>query len=322
MEIRDISQRIYECGIVPVVKIEEAEQAARLARTLMAGGIRCIEVTFRTEAAKQAIENISRECPDMLVGAGTVLTKEQVDDAADAGAKFIVTPGFNRKIAAYCLEKKIPIFPGCNNPAVIEEALEMGITDLKFFPAEQSGGLSMIKALSAPYSKIRFIPTGGVNEENMNEYLANERVLACGGTWMVKEALIQNRQFDEIERLTRNAVKKMLGFELRHIGINCAHEKEAVQRADAVAELFGLEVKNGNSSVFAGQAFEMMKKEGCGEHGHICMAVNQLDRAYANFRHKGIAFDEESKKLDKKGNMKVINFKEPIGGFVLQMINK
>ncbi len=320
--MEDISQRIYECGIVPVVKLEEAELAARLARTLMAGGIRCIEVTFRTKAASQAIENIIRECPDMLVGAGTVLTKEQVDEAVNAGARFIVTPGFNRKIAAYCLEKEVSIFPGCNNPAVIEEALEMGITDLKFFPAEQSGGLPMIKALSAPYSRVRFMPTGGVNENNMNEYLANEKVLACGGTWMVKETLIKNRQFDEIEYLTRNAVKKMHGFELRHIGINCADEKEAVQRAGVVAELFGLEVKVGNSSVFAGQAFEMMKKEGCGEHGHICMAVNRLDRAYAHFKQKGIAFDEESKKLDEKGKMKVINFKEPIGGFVLQMINK
>ena len=142
--MEDISKKIYECGIVPVVKLEEAELAARLARTLMAGGIRCIEVTFRTKAARQAIENISRECPDMLVGAGTVLTKEQVDEAVNAGAKFIVTPGFNRKTVAYCLEKEVPIFPGCNNPAVIEEALEMGITDLKFFPAEQRDRKSVV----------------------------------------------------------------------------------------------------------------------------------------------------------------------------------
>ena len=320
--MQDIGQSIYECGIVPVVKLEEAELAVPLAKTLMAGGIRCIEVTFRTGAAKQAIENISRECPDMLVGAGTVLTIEQVEDAVLAGAKFIVTPGFNKKIVACCIEKKIPIFPGCNNPAAIEAALEMGLTDLKFFPAEESGGISMIKALSAPYGAVRFMPTGGINENNMNDYLASEKVIACGGTWMVKADLIKNRKFEEIERLTRNAVKKMLGFELRHVGINCTDEAEAIRRAETIAELFGLEVKVGNSSVFAGQAFEMMKKDGCGEHGHICMAVNHLDRAYAHFVNRGIAFDEASKKTDEKGKMKVINFKEPVGGFVLQMIQK
>ncbi len=320
--MREIAQSIYECGIVPVVKLEDANLAVLLAKTLMAGGIGCIEVTFRTGAAKQAIRNISQECPDMLVGAGTVLTIAQVEDAVSAGAEFIVTPGFNPSIVAYCVEHEIPVFPGCSTPAAIEGALEMGITDLKFFPAEESGGIRMIKALSAPYSKVRFMPTGGINEKNLNEYMSNEKVLACGGTWMAKEALIKNQNFEEIERLTRNAVKIMHGFELRHIGINCANEEEAVCRAETVASLFGLEVKIGNSSVFAGQAFEMMKTDTCGENGHICMAVNNLDRAYAYFAKRGFDFDEASKKVDASGRLKVVNFKEPIGGFVLQMINK
>ncbi|MCD2492000.1 bifunctional 4-hydroxy-2-oxoglutarate aldolase/2-dehydro-3-deoxy-phosphogluconate aldolase [Lacrimispora sp. NSJ-141] len=320
--MKSISQRIYEYGIVPVVKLEDAGLAVPLANALMAGGLKCIEVTFRTDAAEQAIRNISQECKDMLVGAGTVLTVGQIERAVAAGARFIVTPGFNPTTAGYCVEHGIPVFPGCSDPASIEAALELGISDLKFFPAEPSGGLPMIRSLCAPYTKVRFMPTGGVNDRNMNEYLSYDKILACGGTWMVKEDLIRERRFDEIERLTRNTVMNMLGFELRHVGINCTDEGQAFQRARRAADLFGLEVKAGNSSVFAGKAFEMMKSETCGEKGHICMAVNNLDRACAYFSERGVRFVESSRKYSDEGKLKVVNLEEQLGGFVLQLVNK
>lgn len=320
--MNSISQKIYEFGIVPVVKIDDANLAVPLAKALIKGGLKCIEVTFRTDAAEQAIKNINLECPEMLIGAGTVLKIDQVDRAVAAGAKFIVTPGFNRTTAEYCVKNNIPIFPGCNDPVSIEAALELGITELKFFPAEQSGGISMIKALCAPYTAARFMPTGGVNEKNMNEYLAFDRILACGGTWMVKPELINSGSFDEIEKITKCAVRTMHGFELRHVGINCVSEGEALERAGLLAAIFGLDVKNGNSSVFAGKEFELMKKNAPGEKGHICLAANNLDRAYAFLKASGYQFDEDSRKYQDNGKLKVINLKDEVGGFVLQIINK
>ncbi len=319
--MKSISQQIYEYGIVPVVKLDDAKHALPLAKALYAGGLRCIEITFRTDAAEEAITILSKEFPDMLVGAGTVLTCEQADRAIKAGAKFMVSPGFNANTAKHCIENNVPIYPGCNNPSAIEAALELGITDLKFFPAEQSGGLDMIKALCAPYTAIRFIPTGGINENNLNQYLSFGKILACGGSWMVKSDLINAERFDEIERLAKQAVNKMLGFELRHIGINCDNEAQATAAANMLCDLFGTAVKPGNSSIFVGTEFEVMKQPFLGKNGHICMAVNNLDRAYANLTGRGYKFNESTFKYD--GNkLKVAYLQDEIAGFAIHFINK
>lgn len=318
----NITQRIYETGIIPVVKLDRVEDAEPLAKALIAGGLNCAEITFRTDAAEEAIARITKAFPNMLVGAGTVLTTDQVDRAVAAGAKFIVSPGFNRTTAEYCVGKNIPIFPGCPNAGSIEQALELGLTDLKFFPAEQSGGLAMIKALSGPFTKVRFIPTGGINENNLNEYLSNGKVLACGGSWMVKDTLIKEGKFDEIERITRDSVNRMLGFELRHVGVNCENEEAAQQEAKKMCALFGLAYKPGNSSVFSGVEFEFMKKMYLGKNGHIAMAVNSVDRAYAYLSAQGYEFLEETVALDDSGRKKFAYLKDEIGGFAIHLIQK
>lgn len=202
-----IYEKIQEIGIVPVVKIDDVSKAGPLADALIAGNIPCAEVTFRTYAAKEAIIAMRNAFPDMLIGAGTVLTCEQVDQAIEAGAQFIVAPGFNPKTVAYCIERNIPIIPGVATASDIEAALSYGLTVLKFFPAEVNGGIKAIQALSGPYSNVRFMPTGGINIENIPSYLTDKNVIACGGTWMVNEKLINTNNFDEITRLSRETVE-------------------------------------------------------------------------------------------------------------------
>ncbi len=205
--MHEVLKKIQEIGIVPVVVLDDAKDAAPLAKALMDGGLPCAEVTFRTDAAEESIRIMSEQFPDMLVGAGTVLTTDQVDRAVAAGAKFIVSPGLNPRIVKYCVEKGILITPGCSNPSDVEQALENGLEVVKFFPAEAAGGLPMIKAMAAPYVGVKFMPTGGINAKNVRDYLAYNRIIACGGSWMVKGELVKEGKFDEIEKLTREAVE-------------------------------------------------------------------------------------------------------------------
>ena len=205
--MNEVLEKIQEIGIVPVVVLDDAKDAAPLAKALCEGGLPCAEVTFRTAAAEESIRIMSEQFPEMLVGAGTVLTTEQVDRAVAAGAKFIVSPGMNPRIVKYCVEKGILITPGCANPSDIEQALENGLDVVKFFPAEPAGCLKMIKAMAAPYVGVKFMPTGGVNQNNVRDYLAYDRILACGGSWMVKGDLVAAGEFDKIKELAAEAVE-------------------------------------------------------------------------------------------------------------------
>lgn len=203
---RQMEEKIAELKVVPVVVLEDAKDAAPLAKALFEGGLPCAEVTFRTAAAKDSIKAMTDAYPDMLVGAGTVLTTEQVDSAVEAGAKFIVSPGFDPEIVDYCLEKEIPVFPGCITPSEVAQAVKRGLRVVKFFPAEQFGGIATIKALSAPYVGLKFMPTGGISAKNLKEYLACKPIVACGGSWMVKKDMIEAGEFDKICELTKEAV--------------------------------------------------------------------------------------------------------------------
>lgn len=201
-----ILERIQELAIVPVVVLNDIEDAKPLAQALCKGGLPCAEVTFRTEAAAESIQIMTKEFPKMLVGAGTVLTSEQVKSAINANAQFIVSPGFDLEIVDYCIERNIPVFPGCMTPSEAAQAVKRGLEVIKFFPAQAAGGLNMIKAIAAPYTNLKFMPTGGINTENLRTYLEFPKIIACGGSWMVKDEFIQNKQFDEIEKLTKAAV--------------------------------------------------------------------------------------------------------------------
>ncbi|MBO5111138.1 MAG: bifunctional 4-hydroxy-2-oxoglutarate aldolase/2-dehydro-3-deoxy-phosphogluconate aldolase [Clostridia bacterium] len=313
---------LYEYGLIPVIKISDVETAVPLAKALCAGGLPAAEITFRTDCAAEAIAAITKELPNMLVGAGTVLTPEQADRAVAAGAKFIVSPGLNPAVVKHCQSIGVPILPGCATPSEIEQALELGLSVVKFFPAEAAGGLPMIKAMSAPYGGVKFMPTGGINEENLLSYLNFNKIVACGGSFMVKDSLINEGKFDQITALTRAAVNKMLGFELAHVGVNCADKDVAIKTATLISTLFGMEVKTGNSSTFVGKAFEMMHEPYLGANGHIAIATNFIERAVAYFKRMGIAFNEESRKTDAKGNLKAIYFADEFAGFAIHLVQK
>lgn len=317
-----VLEEISKIGIVPVIALDKVEDAEPLAKALVEGGLPCAEVTFRTAAAEESIRIMASKFPEMLVGAGTVLTTEQVDRAVNAGAKFIVSPGLNPKVVKYCVDKGIPVTPGTANPSDVEQAIELGLEVVKFFPAEAAGGLNMIKSMAAPYVNMKFMPTGGINAKNLTTYLDFNKIIACGGSWMVNKDMVNAGDFEGIKNLTKQAVETMLGFEVKHIGINCVNENDASEVADAFAGMFGFEKKVGNSSIFAGTGLEIMKNPYLGKNGHIAVATNYINRAIYHLERRGCEFDMDTAKYDAKGNLKAIYFKGEFGGFACHLVQK
>lgn len=320
--MNEILHKIQKIGIVPVIKLDDAKDAKPLAKALCDGGLPCAEVTFRTSCAAEAIKIMTTQFPEMLVGAGTVLTTKQVDAAISAGAKFIVSPGLNPKVVKYCVDKKIPITPGTANPSDIEQAIELGLEVVKFFPAEAAGGLKMIKSMSAPYVDMKFMPTGGINASNLTSYLDFPKIIACGGSWMVNDALVKAGKFDEITKLTKEAVTSMLGFEVKHVGINASNETNADTTAAAFESMFGFEKKVGSSSIFAGSGIEVMKTPYLGAHGHIAIGTNYIERAKYHLEMQGFKFDKETAKYDDAGALKAIYFADELSGFAVHLVQK
>lgn len=285
-----ILERLEMVGIVPVIKIDRVEDAVPLARALCEGGLPVAEVTFRTECAKEAIHEICTALPNMLVGAGTVLTTAQVDEAIEAGAAFVVSPGLNEQVVRYCQEKGVPILPGCANPSDVEKAIALGLEVVKFFPAEAAGGLPMIKAMAAPYHKMRFMPTGGINEQNLSSYLAFDKIIACGGSWMVSEELIKKGEFDKIRELTQQAVGKMLGLTFHHMG-----SAEGV----SLGHLMGIQVVGGMEIV---------------DVPHVTYTVGSLRRTCGYLDLQGIGYEQ---RVDNE-----ILLTERMGGLEVRLIQK
>ncbi len=321
--MKDINSELYSIGLIPVIKIENPDDAVPLAKALIDGGLPAAEITFRTACAAEAIKKITEAYPEMLVGAGTVLTTEQVDAAIAAGSKFLVSPGLNPKVTAYALSRGIPMLPGCSNPSDIEAALELGLKTVKFFPAEAAGGLLMLKAMAAPYGQLTFMPTGGISANNLLDYLKFGKIIACGGSFMVKDELVKEKRWDEITALTKNAVKTMLGLEFVHMGINTEGEEECKKSAKLFETMFGLANRETSKSVFAGDAFEFMMGKGPGTHGHIAIRTNFVDRAMAYFKRMGLEFDESTITYDEKtGKPKFVYFKEEVAGFAIHLVQK
>ena len=321
LNLQNVLDRLKNIGIVPVVKLDSPKDALPLAKALIDGGLPCAEITFRTDAAEESIRAVSKEYPDMLVGAGTVTTLDQLDRAINAGATFIVSPGINPKIVKACLDRGIPMVPGCITPSEIELALELGLKTVKFFPAEQMGGLTAIKALSAPYTNVTFMPTGGVNAKNINEYLAFPKIVACGGSWMVDPKLVAAGDFEGITRLTREAVRTVLGFELAHVGINCGSDADVERIAKMFCTLFDMEYKKGNSTTFAGTAVECGVSLPGDKH-HIAISTNSIERAVFQLKANGVEFLEESAKYDTNGKLLAIYLKDDFGGLAVHLLQK
>ena len=249
------------------------------------------------------------------------MTTEQVDKAIAAGAKFIISPGFNPKVVSYCHEKGIPICPGCFTPSDIDQAVQMGLEAVKIFPAEQAGGLDYIKALSGPYPSMSYIPTGGISTQNIARYISFEKVIACGGSWMVKAELIKAGDFDKITELCREAIFSLLGFEMVHMGINTESEDAALNTVNRLSSLFGFETKLA-PAIYSGDRIEIIKPPFYGKNGHIGIATNNIFKAKAYFERQGIEFIPESIKTDEKGRMRLIYFKDEVAGFAIHLVQR
>lgn len=273
-------QLFYQNGILPVVVIDDADKAVPLAQALLRGGISTIEITLRTDAGIKSIERIHREVPQMHVGAGTVISCEKAEQAVQAGAQFIISPGLNLPVIQWCREREIPVFPGVATPSEVESALNLGLSELKFFPAEAAGGVSMLRSFASPYSMVQFLPTGGIGLENMLDYQSLPNVCACGGSWLCPSSLIEQEEFDRIEQLAREAITKLHGFSIREIGFCCK----------TVMEWEKLEAL----SSFSNFQFSRYK----GEKTYIKITVNDVGRAKAFLEYRGFSFPADQNRTE------------------------
>jgi 2-dehydro-3-deoxyphosphogluconate aldolase/(4S)-4-hydroxy-2-oxoglutarate aldolase len=312
-------EQIHTIGLVPVVKIDDAGKAEGLAGALIAGGLPCAEVTFRTAAAEEAIKRICKAYPEMLVGAGTVTNLEYAKKAVAAGAKFLVSPGFNPSVVDWALEQGVPIVPGVCTPSDIEAGISRGLTTLKFFPAEVSGGVDMLRNFAGPFPNLSFMPTGGISTANLASYARQPNVLAVGGSWMVKADLIEAEDWQAITALSREAVRTLQGLEFAHMGINNERAEEAEKTIRGL-EALGMVKKSGNSSTFLDSTIEVLPKQYLGKMGHIGFRCFNIERTLAYLSPFGFSVNEETIARDAKGNIKVCYLEQELSGFAIHLI--
>ena len=319
MTQEELFRTFHDIGIVPVVKIDDASKAEALAKALIDGGLPCAEVTFRTAAAEEAIQRMSKAYPEMLIGAGTVINPELAEKAVNAGAKFIVSPGLNPATVEWCLAHDVPVVPGIATPSEIEKGLSYGLKVLKFFPAEALGGVSMLKNLAGPFPQVKFMTTGGINAGNLAEYAKAKNVLAIGGSWMVKADLIQNDQWEKITALCREAVINLQGLQLAHIGINSDSDDHASDIKNGF-EKFGLETRPCKEvSYFMNDDIEIMRIPGRGTKGHIAYRCYDIERTLHFLESQGFTANMDSAQYD-GGKLKLIYLNEEIGGFAIHLV--
>lgn len=307
-------------GVMPVINIPRPELAVPLADALQAGGLPQIEVTLRNDTALDSVRAIKAERPGFTVGAGTVLSVGQAQEAIDAGAAFIVTPGYNPKVVEHCLEKGVPILPGCVTPAEIETGLAAGLNTFKFFPSETLGGVRAIKALCGPYRGVRFVPTFGITMGNLAEYLACDGVACVGGSFMAPSAMVEAGDFAGITALCREAVRRSLGFNLKHVGVNADSPEAGERMARRFSELFDLPYKPGGRSDFSGTIVEFCKDAFPGAAGHIGISTLNVERAAAWLEARGVALRDDYRSYDKNGNVVCIYLAEEFAGFAVHIV--
>jgi 2-dehydro-3-deoxyphosphogluconate aldolase/(4S)-4-hydroxy-2-oxoglutarate aldolase len=315
--MNDIVEHIGFLGILPVAIVEDENKAVPLARALMENGLPVIEVTLRTQTAVHVVELIVKNIPDMLVGAGTVLTVDDAQKVLDAGARFIVSPGFNTKVVEYCIGKSIPVFPGVLTPTEIQLALEYNLQVVKFFPAEAAGGLSYLKAVAAPFKNLKFIPTGGIEQSTLLTYLQFPKVLACGGSWMVHPDMIKAGQFEKIASSTKQAVASVLGYELRHIGMYTRSTTDAYKATSQLAKMIPYSVRETEDSLFSEKYVEALQR--ISSNDFIALGTNFIERAAVHLAQKGIAEKPETRQFQ-NGHLVAVDLDLDVNGFGLRLI--
>ena len=317
----DILKRLADSIVVPVVVLDKVEDAIPTAKAMAAGGIDTMEITFRTACAPECIKAVADNCPEVLVGAGTIVNLEQAKLAVEMGAKFIVSPGFIEEVVGWCVENGIAVAPGCVTPSEIMAAKKFGLKMVKFFPANVYGGLTALKNLAAPFGDMKFLPTGGINADNVGEFIAAPFIHAVGGSWVCPKADIAAGNWEKITQLSAEARKAALGFEVAHVGINMPDADSALALAGDLNNAFGLPVKDGNSSVFASSGIEIVKSMYLGTNGHIAIRTNSVPLAIAALEKKGYTMNAESAKF-KNGKMIAVYLTKEFGGFAIHLLQK
>lgn len=315
----DIFERIGEYGIVPLVTLDDPNDAVPLARALVEGGIPVAEVTFRTAAGGEAIKRMAKEVPEIIVGAGTVHDIDHAKETLDNGGKFVITPGFNAKVVEWCVKNNMPVCPGTVVPSDIEEAMNYGLKLVKFFPAEVYGGVKTLKALSGPFGAMKFVPTGGVGLNNLTEYLDLPNVAAVGGSFVPPTKMVKEKDWAGISKLCRQIMDQVLDFTVGHVGINAETSENASNVTKGIQALFDTDSRETETAFFSGNLVEVMKVPFVGTHGHICVDTRDLPRAMAMLKRKGVEFDEDKFFYDAKGKLMTVYLKGEVGGFALHL---
>ena len=315
-----IEERLFHFGIIPVVTIEEVKDAPKIADALSEGGLPLIEVTLRSNAALNAIEKIATNCPNVLLGAGTINSVEDAKDARNAGAKFMVAPGFNPSVVEYCVAESIPFFPGVITPGEIDQARSMGFVTLKLFPMEAAGGLPWLKAVCAPYPDLRFIPTGGINSKNLVQYLKHPSVLACGGSWSADKQLIADHNYDGVRERTQQAVMSMLGFTLHHSGIHFSDFNTASEAAHGFMTLINGDSFSAGTSVMVDGKVEFMSGNRYAESGHIAIGTNSIPRALRFLSERKIYVIKDSEIVNSKNETIAVYLDYKIDEFGVHLV--
>ena len=318
----DMMERIGNIGFVPVVALNHSSKAVGLALALEKGGIPLIEVTYRTAQASDCIRAIRESCQNVLVGAGTVLSAAQADQAVKAGAMFIVSPGYDDATVTWCLDHGVPIIPGVSNPSEIQQAVAKGLHVLKLFPVEPLGGLSAVNFLSAPFPGLKFLPAGGILMSNLSDYLSNEHVFACAGGFVARAKMIEEEDWQGVSDLCRQAIRQMLGLEFAHVGLNCETPENASACADFFTDFMALERKDGNSSIFVDGRLELMKKPFHGRNGHLGFYTNSVERAVFRLQEKGCKIKPGTERRNSKGYLQSVYLEDEINGFAIHLVRK
>jgi len=313
-----ILAKIGSIGLVPVIKLDSADKAPGLGRALVAGGLPVAEITFRTKAAADSIRALRAEVPGLLVGAGTVLNLAQARSALEAGASFIVSPGFDEAVVDFCLERGLPVLPGVTGPDGIMRGLAKGLEVLKFFPAEAAGGLPLVEALAGPFPAVSFVPTGGIDAKNLGAWARRPNVLAIGGSFMAPGALIEAEDWPGIEALCREALLALHGFSFAHVGINGSDEAECGLAVTLLSTLFGIAGREGASSVMC-EGIEVTKRPFPGAHGHLAIRCNDVERAVARLEGLGVKALGETAKTE-KGRIKAVYLDRELLGFSIHLL--
>lgn len=303
----DTLRLMANIGVIPVIAIEDAGDAVPLADALKEGGLPAMEITFRTSAGEEALRRVAAERPEILLGAGTVLNLAQCERAVEAGARFVVSPGYDADIVAYCGERSVTVLPGCANASDLTRAVNAGLHVVKFFPAEQSGGIGFLKAVALVFPQLNFMPTGGINGGNLLDYLAFDRIIACGGTWMVKKELIENGRWETITQISRDAERQLLGLTIR--GLTLSGGPKEAQTAQVLSEAFCRKPES------CAALLRCAEGQGC-----LTIGTDHLERAIYHLELRGAAFDRASQTCDAAGRISGVSLIGEIGGLTVRLV--